>query len=135
MMLTSFFVFKQKTAYEMRISDWSSDVCSSDLQPLAQEGAQLVGAHRPARFHAITGSGNLPEPRIGQCDDAGFEHRGMRLDRLHHIVGDDLEPAANDRIVRAAENPQEMVFVHTREVGRPYPVRSEEHTSEIQSLM
>src|SRR3546814_10173871 len=27
----SFFVFKQKTAYEMRISDWSSDVCSSDL--------------------------------------------------------------------------------------------------------
>src|SRR3546814_7311217 len=27
----SFFCFKQKTAYEMRISDWSSDVCSSDL--------------------------------------------------------------------------------------------------------
>src|SRR3546814_3195512 len=30
-----FFYFKQKTAYEMRISDWSSDVCSSDLNPLA----------------------------------------------------------------------------------------------------
>src|SRR3546814_13860188 len=29
-----FFFFKQKTAYEMRISDWSSDVCSSDLGPL-----------------------------------------------------------------------------------------------------
>src|SRR3546814_2873816 len=28
------FVFKQKTAYEVRISDWSSDVCSSDLVPL-----------------------------------------------------------------------------------------------------
>src|SRR3546814_5348176 len=28
----SFFFFKQKTAYELRISDWSSDVCSSDLQ-------------------------------------------------------------------------------------------------------
>src|SRR3546814_7485380 len=28
----NFFVFKQKTAYELRISDWSSDVCSSDLQ-------------------------------------------------------------------------------------------------------
>src|SRR3546814_15559231 len=28
-----FFFFKQKTAYEMRISDWSSDVCSSDLRP------------------------------------------------------------------------------------------------------
>src|SRR3546814_4878632 len=33
----SFFFFKQKTAYEMRISDWSSDVCSSDLfNPVAQ---------------------------------------------------------------------------------------------------
>src|SRR3546814_10718358 len=33
-----FFFFKQKTAYEMRISDWSSDVCSSDLAglPLAE---------------------------------------------------------------------------------------------------
>src|SRR3546814_9028290 len=35
------FFFKQKTAYEMRISDWSSDVCSSDLEeslgPIAQE--------------------------------------------------------------------------------------------------
>src|SRR3546814_2890558 len=30
-----FFFFKQKTAYEMRISDWSSDVCSSDLMPIA----------------------------------------------------------------------------------------------------
>src|SRR3546814_1609903 len=31
--LELFFFFKQKTAYEMRISDWSSDVCSSDLRP------------------------------------------------------------------------------------------------------
>src|SRR3546814_3446734 len=29
--MVTFFFFKQKTAYEMRISDWSSDVCSSDL--------------------------------------------------------------------------------------------------------
>src|SRR3546814_5279145 len=35
-----FFVFKQKTAYEMRISDWSSDVCSSDLP--------MLGGHRGA---------------------------------------------------------------------------------------
>src|SRR3546814_1896438 len=33
-----FFFFKQKTAYEMRISDWSSDVCSSDLTALAVLG-------------------------------------------------------------------------------------------------
>src|SRR3546814_7536078 len=31
LVVSSFFFFKQKTAYEMRISDWSSDVCSSDL--------------------------------------------------------------------------------------------------------
>src|SRR3546814_3913031 len=30
------FFFKQKTAYEMRISDWSSDVCSSDLQDMVE---------------------------------------------------------------------------------------------------
>src|SRR3546814_5817604 len=33
-----FFFFKQKTAYEMRISDWSSDVCSSDLEALMRAG-------------------------------------------------------------------------------------------------
>src|SRR3546814_5097251 len=33
MCMFCFFFFKQKTAYEMRISDWSSDVCSSDLRP------------------------------------------------------------------------------------------------------
>src|SRR3546814_9365097 len=41
-----FFFFKQKTAYEMRISDWSSDVCSSDLHsprtPPAPRGTPLV---------------------------------------------------------------------------------------------
>src|SRR3546814_1416539 len=38
------FFFKQKTAYEMRISDWSSDVCSSDLRPLHEtDDAMLDG--------------------------------------------------------------------------------------------
>src|SRR3546814_2521775 len=37
-----FFFFKQKTAYEMRISDWSSDVCSSDLVDAA--GSRQAGA-------------------------------------------------------------------------------------------
>src|SRR3546814_12329663 len=40
-----FFFFKQKTAYEMRISDWSSDVCSSDLR-LAQHGEQGIQGRR-----------------------------------------------------------------------------------------
>src|SRR3546814_5454714 len=39
-----FFFFKQKTAYEMRISDWSSDVCSSDLSPELREICGLGGS-------------------------------------------------------------------------------------------
>src|SRR3546814_18081579 len=44
-MLGVFFFFKQKTAYEMRISDWSSDVCSSDLDQVAHAhaGGEHVG--------------------------------------------------------------------------------------------
>src|SRR3546814_3438694 len=41
MILSFFFFFKQKTAYEMRISDWSSDVCSSDLLLLIRPGASV----------------------------------------------------------------------------------------------
>src|SRR3546814_5058502 len=42
-----FFFFKQKTAYEMRISDWSSDVCSSDLAGVGRRfrGQQIGRAH------------------------------------------------------------------------------------------
>src|SRR3546814_5394896 len=40
-----FFFFKQKTAYEMRISDWSSDVCSSDLSALARAGRASAGLY------------------------------------------------------------------------------------------
>src|SRR3546814_8557053 len=42
LLLCVFFFFKQKTAYEMRISDWSSDVCSSDL--LATRPAATISA-------------------------------------------------------------------------------------------
>src|SRR3546814_8851153 len=38
-----FFFFKQKTAYEMRISDWSSDVCSSDLLTDQVSGGKMKG--------------------------------------------------------------------------------------------
>src|SRR3546814_17952421 len=40
-----FFFFKQKTAYEMRISDWSSDVCSSDLLPDRPHGVYAITRH------------------------------------------------------------------------------------------
>src|SRR3546814_9846116 len=41
----AFFFFKQKTAYEMRISDWSSDVCSSDLTQILTDVAEIIGAN------------------------------------------------------------------------------------------
>src|SRR3546814_7694279 len=44
-----FFFFKQKTAYEMRISDWSSDVCSSDL--LASAGTPFTPNTQHKNFH------------------------------------------------------------------------------------
>src|SRR3546814_7902366 len=54
-----FFFFKQKTAYEMRISDWSSDVCSSDLSwtflHLVQVRAVALGLHFLARNESQRG--------------------------------------------------------------------------------
>src|SRR3546814_1200847 len=63
-----FFFFKQKTAYEMRISDWSSDVCSSDLtatgrSALRQAGRRLTSAcpmSTPASARVTTCSWTRP---------------------------------------------------------------------------
>src|SRR3546814_5707810 len=55
-MIVLVFFFKQKTAYEMRISDWSSDVCSSDLGPrsdrrvvIADAGVDILAVERDAQ--------------------------------------------------------------------------------------
>src|SRR3546814_1428581 len=51
LVLLCFFLFKQKTAYEMRISDWSSDVCSSDLPRLLEQRAPAgEGEIMPRKF-------------------------------------------------------------------------------------
>src|SRR3546814_7451761 len=74
-----FFFFKQKTAYEMRISDWSSDVCSSDL---LRAGAAIAGAaaggglrhHGGIRARPVAG-GAQPAGgggAAGQVDDGIF---------------------------------------------------------------
>src|SRR3546814_5663377 len=53
-----FFFFKQKTAYEMRISDWSSDVCSSDLLVTNQlHGLTHIGGEKTLHLHKP-----LPQP-------------------------------------------------------------------------
>src|SRR3546814_13121080 len=46
-----FFFFKQKTAYEMRISDWSSDVCSSDL--VSYDQSKFIAQSIQEVFHAL----------------------------------------------------------------------------------
>src|SRR3546814_7630695 len=62
-----FFFFKQKTAYEMRISDWSSDVCSSDL-------AERLRAHRLGDHHAFLDLDALQEQvRADQRTEEGAE--------------------------------------------------------------
>src|SRR3546814_9799955 len=106
------FVFKQKKAYEMRISDWSSDVCSSDLQP---EGA---GRRSPALLlaeHRFV----CPKSRFGKSRKRDF--RGGTGPLPHpatqsgYAVGGRMGERAGDAIRRKA--------------------RSEEHTYELQSLM
>src|SRR3546814_8202606 len=62
--LCFFFFFKQKTAYEMRISDWSSDVCSSDLTC-----AYAFSAGAPGRAASLPPPGAAPrseERRVGK---------------------------------------------------------------------
>src|SRR3546814_4645614 len=63
-MLRVFFFFKQKTAYEMRISDWSSDVCSSDL---AARGLAL--ARWKPRLVDARGGGRGPGGLVGGDDN------------------------------------------------------------------
>src|SRR3546814_2294986 len=60
-----FFFFKQKTAYEMRISDWSSDVCSSDLL-IRRFRIGIQEQIRPHRVVAQSYQGRPVEPEVVQ---------------------------------------------------------------------
>src|SRR3546814_4963222 len=71
--LLFFFFFKQKTAYEMRISDWSSDVCSSDLlddhPPLRRVKIRHKPPHRmlPPKLHPTRPQAQLlPQKHLGR---------------------------------------------------------------------
>src|SRR3546814_2117115 len=72
-----FFLFKQKTAYEMRISDWSSDVCSSDLgrDQEARSAALLFLGDRLAR----SSEGIQPDAERHFLLGRDVDHRGLEL--------------------------------------------------------
>src|SRR3546814_20210397 len=92
-----FFFFKQKTAYEMRISDWSSDVCSSDLvyvygsflqSKMHQNGVVCSDCHNP---HSL----KLKLPGNATCTQC---HRASVFDTSapsHHKPGSDGAPCVN----------------------------------------
>src|SRR3546814_8159583 len=67
LLFARFFFVKQKTAYEMRISDWSSDVCSSDLMSAVPRATlrQPVGRIQN-RFMAAVASSRSEERRVGK---------------------------------------------------------------------
>src|SRR3546814_1500923 len=74
------FFVKQKTAYEMRISDWSSDVCSSDL---------------PDCWLARPGSGcDATCPRGGQCGTGTGVDEGQQVWPLSRTRQDQIRPLA-----------------------------------------
>src|SRR3546814_4599728 len=107
LMLLCFFFFKQKTAYEMRISDWSSDVCSSDLEATRKQATTL---------------GGLPRATAKRRADFGARRRPASVTMLRHrsLLAPCLAPKSTPSRPRS---------------NRVRTLRSEEHTSELQSLM
>src|SRR3546814_485646 len=71
-----FFFFKQKTAYEVRVSDWSSDVCSSDLPAMQLQGAPGEGLSTGGAMTAITEMhGKLPPGTALEWTGLSYEER------------------------------------------------------------
>src|SRR3546814_5729049 len=108
-----FFFFKQKTAYEMRISDWSSDVCSSDLLFLDRLGFFLVGRdlveQRFERTGLLAGFDQIDDQfveiqrKLAQTFGEGIATLDVRFDRHDHLAeARVLMAAADDQIGRAS---------------------------------
>src|SRR3546814_3122343 len=133
------FFFKQKTAYEMRISDWSSDVCSSDLYEHALK--LWEGLSQDLNYNVMFSQRGVLNLAHNQ-HDLRETWRRVHANRLNGIDSEFL----------TAQQVQEMVPIMDLRSGGRYPVlgaslqrrggtarhdavRSEEHTSELQSLM
>src|SRR3546814_10802478 len=77
-----FFFFKQKTAYEMRISDWSSDVCSSDL-PQIDVGDPAIA--RGEEAFGLAQVGGEDRRRQARRDVVVLLNRRIKVVIAHHI--------------------------------------------------
>src|SRR3546814_650769 len=112
-----FFFFKQKTAYEMRISDWSSDVCSSDL-------AYTHVNDRFAPFASRTIPATVSEaPYL--LDGLTMNEAGRRIEEQYADTG-----GFTDHLFGISAMLGYRLVLRIRDLPR-----SEEHTSELQSLM
>src|SRR3546814_748275 len=84
MFVALFFFFKQKTAYEMRISDWSSDVCSSDLQATVKRGIDADPVPVPIRRVHPEPIGALQPGEIKLPERRAVTSNEQPLGKLHH---------------------------------------------------
>src|SRR3546814_10885615 len=112
----------------MRISDWSSDVCSSDLVPLS--GSFSVG---PFEIELITLTHSIPKPNAVVIRTAAGTvlHTGdWKLDPTP-LVGE----AYDEQRLKALADENVLAMVGDSTNAMVWGDRSEEHTSELQSLM
>src|SRR3546814_4687571 len=133
--LLDFFFVKQKTAYEMRISDWSSDVCSSDLR--MAEVTPTVTALRQRAADVVEAELMRLDSRLPGLDDPQRDEVARTVRR----VVDKLLHAPTVRVKQLASAPGgDSYAAALRELfelspGSPAavatPTRSEEHTSEL----
>src|SRR3546814_5315765 len=119
MSFISFVFFKQRTAYELRISDWSSDVCSSDLLVVVDLSTPLE-PRVTARLPLTDARASAVQFRYLWVTDA----EGVKLFDITHM----------DRPVPVPSGTVRLADARKLYVARTY-MRSEEHTSELQSLM
>src|SRR3546814_3573336 len=117
-----FFVFKQKTAYEMRISDWSSDVCSSDL---VERTTPALGFDHDMAV-AITAA-VVALAAGGALGLGGGEQQEVRHVLAPGLAGGGLADEVGPAQCRQDRDDHLVLGLRL--------VRSEAHTSEIQSLM
>src|SRR3546814_19029906 len=111
-----FFFFKQKTAYEMRISDWSSDVCSSDLSGEGFGlGRGLYDAEPVAQpLHGGAGDEDAAFQRVGGlAAEALGTGRQQAMLRVHQLAAGVEEGKAPGAVGRAEGRRVRKVCVST----------------------